>query len=374
MAISLFVSLIFFSRLLALFSFTPLVIDLVSTLNTNPSTLQLSLLTGSYGIAQAVFQYPFARLSDKISRLHLIQVLLLIFTCASFGAYFSYTPALLIFFRALQGACAFQALIHAYLADYYEPLALKKIMLYIGLAVTLSLLIGYSFPLLVKSQLSDLRLPFFISGLLSFFCFIQSFNLVYPSAIRSLYSDEKILSDKSLNWAPFFLNSLIHFSHSFLMMSIACKKDYALSEKYLFLLLGSLIIALPGLSPKIGKLKTLEIIFFLLIIHLLSFIFVKMSFFSYFLVLFNFSLLFIFEASIPSLLLIDNPTHQKGYLMGLNSTFQYMAMALGAMFAPYAVSIDCMLPFYFFITLISTIAVFLQKKGYSFEKKENLIA
>lgn len=361
MPISLFVSLIFFSRLLALFSFTPLVLDLIATLKTAPSTLQLSILTGSYGIAQAFFQYPFARLSDKISRIRVIQSLLLLFSFASFGAYFSSTPGLLIIFRTLQGVCALQALIHAYLADYYDPQGLKKIMLIIGLAVTAALLIGYSFPLIIQYQICQVRMPFLLSGFLSLLCFVQSFFLSTPSLIPIDGDAEKRQSPLPLQWKTFALNSLIHFSHSFLMMSIACQKYSSLSHAYLFLLLGALIMAMPGLSPKIGKEKTLQVVSIQLFLHILSFLFIKAAVFPYLLVLLNFSLLFIFEASVPSMLILENSSHQRGYLMGLNSTFQYMAMAAGAMIAPYVVFYGYSLAFYFALQLLLLTTLYFSK-------------
>ena len=172
MPVSLFVSLIFFSRLISLFSFAPLLSEILSFYSSQElnNPLLLSLLGSSYGLMQALFQYPWARLSDFVPRISLIRALLGLFSFSSLGCYFSTSIYSLIFFRALQGSCALQGLLLAYLSDHYSGPALKKAMLFVGLAVALSLFIGYGAPFLCTNLSLEPAIFFLLS--FTFFLFL----------------------------------------------------------------------------------------------------------------------------------------------------------------------------------------------------------
>lgn len=328
-----FVSLVFFSRLVALFSFTPLLSDILQSLSSSSfdQTLLLSLLGSSYGIMQAFFQYPWARLSDFFPRLLLIRILLLFFAISSLGCYLSSSIQSLIFFRALQGTCALQAILLAFLTDYYDEVKLKKAMLFVGLAVGLSLFLGYGAP--VVCQLLELK-PFsffLLSTLLSLFSFFLSFFLTEKNNSQSQISPENA-SLSNLSFHPFALNFCVHFQHSFLMFAIILTSGSTLSSLYLPLLIAALFLSFPALSPKVSLSPTLKFTFMLCLLHLISFPFYPSQ---ALLLIFNFCFLFILESSMPSLVTIFHPQQPKGFLMGISSFVQYIGMSAGFFFAPF---------------------------------------
>lgn len=338
MSLNFFIPFVFFSRLVSLFCFAPLVLAILETYPANTSTTSLSILCSVYGITQALFQYPWARLSDFISRLLLIRIILIVFTIASLGCYFSSSAEQLIFFRALQGSCALQALVQAYLSDYLNPDQLKRSMLFVGLAVTLALFIGYSSPLIISIFSFSPQLIFLISALLSWCAFLGSFTLTLPTKTHVTANSDQGVSIYELNLYPFIINFLTHFIHSFLLISSSLALGASSSNHYCLLLFIALIIASPALSPSRPSLFILKFCSSLVFISIISFYILTLEYFIYLSLLINFSLLLILEASIPSILVATNYKYPKGSLMGINAFIQYISMSLGFYLAPFASS------------------------------------
>ena len=352
MPLLLFVPFLFFARLVSLFSFSPLALEIYQSLEQVPSTQLLSVLCCVYGVTQALFQYPWARLSDSIPRIILIRSLLLIFAFASLGCYFAATPLQLIVFRALQGLCALQAVVQAYMSDYYKEDELKRAMLFVGIAVTLSLIIGYGSPLFVRYSQYSPQSIFLLSFVFSLLAFIASFYLRLPQPLLNNNKyDGKNLSIFSLNLYPFAINFSIHLLHSFIIIMVTLLTQSSLSTSYLPLLLLSFIIASPGLSPRQNSYAVLRICSFVGLVNLFL-LPLSGSYFYHVILLFNFSLLLILEASMPSIILSYHKQHPKGYLMGINSFIQYIGMAFGFYCAPFAVATNTALYAYFILMLV----------------------
>ena len=336
MPLNLFIPLIFFSRLVSLFSFAPLVFAIIETYPSHTSTSSLSLLCSIYPVTQAIFQYPWARLSDSISRLILIRVILLVFIASSLGCFFSSSIEQLIFFRGIQGACALQAVVQAYLSDYLTPKELKRSMLFIGLSVTFALFIGYSSPLLVSFFEFSPQVIFLMSALLSSFALFSSFHLNLPVSTISNVLQPQSIRFTDLNLYPFVINFIIHFTHSFLLISASSSLGSDTSKNYLLLLFIALIFSAPALSPSRSSNFILNYCATLVFFSIVSFYPLLLETFIYFSLFTNFSLLLILEASIPSLLVSMNSKYPKGQLMGMNAFIQYISMSLGFYLAPLA--------------------------------------
>ncbi len=94
-------------------------------LPSSPSTFQVGLALGAYGLTQALFQLPFGMLSDRYGRKNIIYVGLLLFALGSFVSGYSDDIHIIILGRAIQGAGAISAAITALVADLTRDEALN---------------------------------------------------------------------------------------------------------------------------------------------------------------------------------------------------------------------------------------------------------
>lgn len=336
MSLIIFSSFIVFSRLLSLFAFSPLIAELLSDLSVDSySPVLISILSSCYGFTQACFQYPWARLSDFVPRLTLVRILLALFAFSSLGCYFSESIYILIVFRTIQGLSALQAVLMAMLSDYYQGVRLKKSMLFIGVAVMLALILGYSAPIFIKTFNLSSQFFFLISAFLCLIAILLSYQLHLPNlSFESRHQAQLPIKLSNLSLFPFALNFLIHFIQSALIILSSLSGKVPPGATYITVLLFALVLALPALSPKCPPRNALGFCLALLLCHFCGISFFKENFLLFCLFI-HFSLMFILESCLPSIVVQTHPQFPKGYLMGVNSFIQYLGMSCGFFIAPY---------------------------------------
>ncbi len=128
-------------RMLGLFLLLP-VLALHAAAMPHATPFLIGIAMGSYGLAQAVFQIPFGRWSDRFGRRPLIHAGLAIFLAGSVLGALATSLAPLIAARALQGAGAMSAAVTALLADATRDDVRTRAMAFIGVTIGLSFVVS----------------------------------------------------------------------------------------------------------------------------------------------------------------------------------------------------------------------------------------
>ena len=101
----------------------------------NPALIGLAM--GIYGLTQALLQFAFGLLSDRLGRKRVIVFGLLVFAVGSFVAALAPSLTWLVIGRALQGAGAISAAVTALLADQTRDVVRTKSMALVGISIGL---------------------------------------------------------------------------------------------------------------------------------------------------------------------------------------------------------------------------------------------
>lgn len=130
-------SLVFAFRMLGMFMVLPVLATYGQDL-TGATPFLLGLAIGAYGLTQALLQIPFGMLSDRVGRLPVIYIGLLIFAAGSVVAGMSDSVWGVIAGRVLQGAGAISAAVMALLSDLTREQHRTKAMAVIGISIGIS--------------------------------------------------------------------------------------------------------------------------------------------------------------------------------------------------------------------------------------------
>ena len=130
-------ALVFAFRMLGMFMVLPVLATYGMDLHGATPAL-IGLAIGAYGLTQAVLQIPFGMLSDRIGRLPVIYVGLLIFAAGAVLAASADSIWGVIAGRVLQGAGAISAAVMALLSDLTREQHRTKAMAMIGMSIGLS--------------------------------------------------------------------------------------------------------------------------------------------------------------------------------------------------------------------------------------------
>lgn len=131
------VVLVYVTRMLGLFMILPvLVINQEQYAGANSFLIGVAL--GAYGLAQAIFQVPLGRLSDRIGRKPVILGGLALFALGSLVAALASTVWLLIVGRIIQGAGAISAALLALLSENSREQNRSRLMAVLGISIGLS--------------------------------------------------------------------------------------------------------------------------------------------------------------------------------------------------------------------------------------------
>src|SRR5690606_23608589 len=130
-------ALVFAFRMLGMFMVLPVLATYGMDLQGSTPAL-IGLAIGAYGLTQALLQIPFGMISDRIGRLPVIYIGLLIFALGSGVAAVSDSIWGVIAGRVLQGAGAISAAVMALLSDLTREQHRTKAMAMIGMSIGLS--------------------------------------------------------------------------------------------------------------------------------------------------------------------------------------------------------------------------------------------
>ncbi|MGB2390976.1 MAG: MFS transporter [Pseudomonadales bacterium] len=337
---ALIVGLLYFVRMLGLFSILPVfALAAADLFDSGPAVIGLTL--GIYGLFQAVLQIPLGALSDRFGRKPILIGGLFIFIVGSLIAGMAERVELVILGRALQGSGAIAGVLLAVVGDglrlEYRARAMAMIGGGIGMAFGFSLVVG---PLLY--QFGGLAALFFLAAATGFAALVLVVFLlpeqdVEHRQVRSSGGVSQVLRDGALQT----LNLSIFMNHFMLMAGFvvipALLEEFGLLMEdhawvYLGLLVGSFFLMLPlifkfrgstrlmtQLSPAVLMIGA-SVVTMAVSGSLLPFLFALLIFF----VGFNY-----LEATLPTLVSQFASEAHRGAAMGAYSSAQFLGIFAG---------------------------------------------
>ncbi|MDP3845179.1 MAG: MFS transporter [Pseudomonas sp.] len=338
-------ALVFAFRMLGMFMVLPVLATYGMELRGATPAL-IGLAIGAYGLTQALLQIPFGMLSDRIGRLPVIYIGLLIFAAGAVLAASADSIWGVIAGRVLQGAGAISAAVMALLSDLTREQHRTKAMAMIGMSIGLSFAVAMVVgPLLTRA--------YGLSGLFEATAVMALFGvlivaLVVPRAHGQLRHRESGVAKQALaatlrhpdllrlDLGIFVLHAVL--MASFIALPLALVENGGLpKEQHWWVYLTALLVGFFSMIPFIiygekqrqmkrvllGSVTVLllcELFFWWYGSSLRALLLGTIVFFT------AFNLL---EASLPSLISKVAPAGGKGTAMGVYSTSQFLGAAVG---------------------------------------------
>jgi MFS family permease len=338
-------ALVFAFRMLGMFMVLPVLATYGMELRDATPAL-IGLAIGAYGLTQAVLQIPFGMLSDRIGRLPVIYIGLIIFAAGALMAASADSIWGVIAGRVLQGAGAISAAVMALLSDLTREQHRTKAMAMIGMSIGLSFAVAMVVgPLLTRAHgLSGLFEATAAMALLG----VLIVALVVPRAASQLRHRESGVAKQALSatlrhpdllrldLGIFVLHAVL--MASFIALPLALVENGGLpKEQHWWVYLTALLVGFFSMIPFIiygekqrqmkrvllGSVLVLllcELFFWWFGHSLRALVLGTIVFFA------AFNLL---EASLPSLISKVAPAGGKGTAMGVYSTSQFLGAAVG---------------------------------------------
>jgi len=337
----LLVSLLYFVRMLGLFSILP-IFTLAANDDYAAGSLMIGVTLGIYGLLQAGMQIPFGILSDRLGRKSVLVFGLVLFVLGSWLAAVADSIWGILLGRALQGAGAIAGVLLAVVADEIRPEWRASVMAMIGasigVAFGLSLILG---PLIY--DIGGLSAVFYLGMLTG--ALALGLVLVMPFAavaqLRVTTEPTRPVRGLSQNAQFQWLNLSIFINHFLLMSSflviprLLVSVEIAVADHswiYLGVLFGSFMIMLPAIIrwgksqviiAKVVPAILIMILGLLLLALGVSAAWVLLGLLVFF-VGFNY-----LEATLPALVSQVAPEAVRGKAMGIYSTSQFLGLFAG---------------------------------------------
>ena len=331
-------------RMLGMFLILPIFAIYASGLEGNPTSFQIGLALGIYGLTQALFQIPFGMSSDYFGRKKVIYFGLLLFVIGSIVAALSSTIEGIIIGRSIQGAGAISAVLTALLADLTRDEHRTKAMAIIGGGIGLT----FALSLVISPWLNALI------GVDGIFLLMAALSIVAFFIIHLFIKEPANGGKKSqitkvdflgiikdihlnrLNFGIFVLHATQISMFMIVPIYLIAQGGIDLNDHwyiYLPVLLVSFLLIIPVIifseRYKKNKPSFLGAIFFLLVAQGAFIIFsstltgIIIALLIYF-VAFNF-----LEASLPSFVSKVAPINKKGLALGVYNTSQSLGIFVG---------------------------------------------
>lgn len=372
-------------RMLGMFLILPIFAVYAANLDAMPTSFQIGLALGIYGLTQAIFQIPFGMSSDYFGRKKVIYFGLLLFIIGSLIAGLSSSIDGIILGRSIQGAGAISAVLTALLSDITREEQRTKGMAIIGGSIGLT----FALSLVLSPWLNKLIGVdgiFILMAILS----ICAFLIVYFFIDEPLAPKEKSFSSKvefvnilknidlfRMNFGIFVLHAVQISIFMIIPIYLIDQGGISLNNHwniYLPVLIISFLCIIPVIIYS-EKFKKSKITFLIAIITLLmaQLIFIYFSgslagIISGLLIYFiGFNYL---EASLPSLVSKIAPINKKGLALGVYNTYQSLGIFVGGalgglvtkLFGYDASFIFCIALIFIWLILSSNMKVPQQKK------------
>jgi MFS family permease len=337
------VSLLYFVRMLGLFSILP-VFTLAASKLYGSGPMLIGLTLGIYGLFQALLQVPYGYLSDRFGRKPMLMTGLTLFIIGSLVAALAERIEWVLVGRALQGSGAIAGVLLAVLADgmrfEYRARAMAMVGGSIGLAFGGSLVLG---PLLYA--FGGLQALFYLAAVTGALALLLVIFVLPTSKIATVEAGKDVspgepggvLHNPQLQMLnlSIFMNHYLLMS-SFLVIPILLTQfgvaidDHALY--YLGILLGSFLLMLPLVIRWRGSLDVLVKVMPAIAVIVVGFLVLAWSptlalFVAAVLVFFvGFNYL---AATLPALVSNVAPTERRGAAMGIYSASQFLGIFAG---------------------------------------------
>lgn len=334
-------------RMLGLFMVLP-VLALSATDYQGSNVFLLGVALGIYGLTQALLQIPFGMLSDRFGRKPLIFVGLMLFALGSVIAANAESVVGLIIGRACQGAGAIAGVIMAMVGDLTSEKnrtkAMAAIGASIGLAFSISLILG---PWLASSSISGIsgvRLLFWVTTILSVLGVVILLWLVPAPPSRSepstLSVQNLLLVLRQRQYAVLYMGVFVlHYALMafFVVVPLLLEQAGILREQHSWVYLGTMLVSFLIMIPLmiVGERKQIvkQLLCVALIVIALSLVLLvylpSLSVYVIACLLFFFAGFNYLEANLPSLLTKLLPQHSRGAGSGIFATSQFLGAALG---------------------------------------------
>ncbi|MBF7730888.1 MFS transporter [Pseudomonas sp. N040] len=340
-------ALVYAFRMLGMFMVLPVLATYGQEL-AGATPFLIGVAIGAYGLTQAVLQIPFGTLSDRIGRMPVIVVGLLVFAAGAALAAEADSIWGVIAGRVLQGAGAISAAVMALLSDLTREQHRTKAMAVIGMSIGLSFAVAMVIGPLLTSAFGLSGLFWVTAGMALLGLLIVL--LIVPRASKTLAHRESSVARESLritlrNPELLRLNIGIGVLHAILMASFVALPLALVEfgelpkEQHWWVYLTALLVGFFGMVPfiiyaekrrqmkrvlagAVGMLLLCELFFWQFGHSLRALVVGNVLFFT------AFNLL---EASLPSLVSKVAPAGGKGTAMGIYSTSQFLGAAAGGM-------------------------------------------
>ncbi|HWY24236.1 MAG TPA: MFS transporter [Nevskia sp.] len=329
-------------RMLGVFMILPIFELYAKGLPAHPAQSWIYAALTASGLAQALFQIPFGRLSDRIGRKPVIALGMLIFAIGSFVAGMSDHIEMIALGRFLQGAGAISSAVTALLADVtreeVRTLAMAIMGAGMGLAFVLAIILGSA----AENLLGGVRGIFMLTAGLSILA-IPVVWLAVPSAerrasppaggIAQVFADADLLR---LSGGILLLHAVVPCLFTGMPLLIQQEFGWAADQHwklYLPVLLGTLVAALPLMRRAdrggargllLGSIALLAVS--LLVAGLVPGKTGVIAGLVLFFLPFN-----LLEGLLPSLVSRRAPPDQKGAALGVYATAQFLGQPVGGL-------------------------------------------
>ncbi len=334
------IALMAMCRMFGLFALLPVLAIFAADLQDATPAL-IGLAVGAYGLTQAVLQIPFGAISDRIGRVPVIVVGLVIFAAGSILAAQSDSIYGVIAGRLLQGAGAISATLTALLADATREAVRTRTMAIFGIAIGSSFLLALIIGPVIAAA-SGVRSLFWLAAALAVVAALLL--LLLPGGIeRPAQQPDRRLSAAirpdllRLDFYIFVLHTLLTASFVALPFLLRNELHLALSDHWQ-MYVGALLTSLLGTVPLIladerkGKSSTLTIAILLLVLGQLMLAIAGFNLIIVYVALAVFFAGFNFlEAGLPARLSIRASGDLRGASLGVFSSSQFLGAFAGGL-------------------------------------------
>ena len=327
-------------RLLGLFALLPVLSPYVAQLP-GSTPLLIGLAVGGYGLSQAALQIPLGMLSDRIGRKPVIIGGLLVFGFGSVVAAVGDTIQVVILGRFLQGAGAISATLSALITDGTRERVRTRSMAVFGVGIALSFMLALVVGPAVAAYFGVQAL-FWVAATLALVgvALLQLLprNIEQPLALPSWNLRSALRPDLlRLDLYMFLLHATL--TACFVALPFLLSNTLQMPEtSHWQLYSGALLMSLVGAVPLImrderqGKESTVSMALVLMLSGLLLLTFASFSVLPVFVALALFFAGFTFlEAALPARLSILADGRERGAMLGVFSSSQFLGIFAGGL-------------------------------------------